>query len=563
MRLAGPKILSGKRNPPRMKGSSKPEEEVSLAEKELPATPSARRHIWESWVWEVASLVLSVSSFAAIAITVGLFNNKPPSSWKFDLTLNGVVSFLAVLNKAALVMPVASCISQLKWIWFASKARRLEDFEDFDEASRGPLGSLKLLWDFRFRRLASLGSVVIIVAVLIDPFFQNILTTKFVDVSAGTGSIARASSYILGPPDENNTLYPPPPPLAMKGAIQSGILGSTGLGATVSPACPTEPHLQFYNVSNEFGNRFGWSLQTPNNTVNYSASIENSNSVILTTAGPADFSPCIPLLTGGPPCPLTIAFRNATQQLIVDFFIMKNRDKTTTSSVAMPPPLVNECALYYCGRSYVANMTNGQFSETVLDEWHNVSTTADGNKRLVGPKDQDSFTLDTVASSKFRTTESLSWYLSVQLYGAPTGTLHTTVGDNTPQAFITDAVGAVVQAMNETTNRNISTLMADVAQSMTTYVRTQNASDLPAFGTAYKTEAQTAVRWYWLYLSGIPMILGIAFVILTLWTSHRQGVRVWKSSVRALLSNGADDNDRFLLVKEYGQWRLKRIQPSN
>lgn len=151
MHLLGLNVFGRKRKPSGMNDSGKSEDNVGLAQKELPALPSARRHVWESWIWEVGSLMLSLSSFAAIAIIVGLANNKPPPSWKFDLTLNGVISFLAVLNKAALVMPVASCISQLKWIWFASKARRLEDFEDFDEASRGPLGSAKLLWHLRFR----------------------------------------------------------------------------------------------------------------------------------------------------------------------------------------------------------------------------------------------------------------------------------------------------------------------------------------------------------------------------------------------------------------------------
>ena len=56
---------------------------------------------------------------------------------------------------AALVMPIAPCSSQLKWIRLASRARRLEDFEDFyelGEATRGPLGSAELLYNLRFGR---------------------------------------------------------------------------------------------------------------------------------------------------------------------------------------------------------------------------------------------------------------------------------------------------------------------------------------------------------------------------------------------------------------------------
>jgi len=46
--------------------------------------------------------------------------------------------------------PVAECISQLKWNWF-EKERPLADFETFDKASRGVLGSIYLLGLLKWR----------------------------------------------------------------------------------------------------------------------------------------------------------------------------------------------------------------------------------------------------------------------------------------------------------------------------------------------------------------------------------------------------------------------------
>jgi len=43
------------------------------------------------------------------------------------------------------MIPIGAAIGQLKWIWFAQKERPLADFQTFDEASRGPIGSLKLI----------------------------------------------------------------------------------------------------------------------------------------------------------------------------------------------------------------------------------------------------------------------------------------------------------------------------------------------------------------------------------------------------------------------------------
>lgn len=47
-------------------------------------------------------------------------------------------------------VPTQACISQLKWTWF-KQSRRAIDLERYDQASRGPYGSLKIL--FRLSRL--------------------------------------------------------------------------------------------------------------------------------------------------------------------------------------------------------------------------------------------------------------------------------------------------------------------------------------------------------------------------------------------------------------------------
>lgn len=60
------------------------------------------------------------------------------------ITLNAFVAVFSAVAKAALILPVSEAIGQLKWIWFRD-GRRLYDFHAFDNASRGPLGSVLLL----------------------------------------------------------------------------------------------------------------------------------------------------------------------------------------------------------------------------------------------------------------------------------------------------------------------------------------------------------------------------------------------------------------------------------
>jgi hypothetical protein len=67
------------------------------------------------------------------------------SSWHSVISLNALISTLATISKASLMLAVAACISQLKWLYFESAPHRIQDIQIFDNASRGPLGALNLL----------------------------------------------------------------------------------------------------------------------------------------------------------------------------------------------------------------------------------------------------------------------------------------------------------------------------------------------------------------------------------------------------------------------------------
>lgn len=72
------------------------------------------------------------------------FDNQGLPQWPLGLTLNTVVALLSTLARAAFLIPVAESISQLKWLWYR-KERSLNDFQDFDKASRGAWGAIQLV----------------------------------------------------------------------------------------------------------------------------------------------------------------------------------------------------------------------------------------------------------------------------------------------------------------------------------------------------------------------------------------------------------------------------------
>ena len=66
------------------------------------------------------------------------------------LTLNTVLAFLTSLAKVAFLVPIVEGLGQLKWMWFLSRTPKpLHDMQLFDEATRGGLGGLKLLFSLK------------------------------------------------------------------------------------------------------------------------------------------------------------------------------------------------------------------------------------------------------------------------------------------------------------------------------------------------------------------------------------------------------------------------------
>lgn len=127
--------------------------EAALApEKWQPSTKSQRKNGGHWWPWELLCELLAIGSLGAMVFTLWYYQDRPQSDWQQSyFTLNGLVAFLATLAKTGLIIPVSAAIGQRKWLRFLpdrkgnARARRLGDFEVFDEASRGSLGSAKLM----------------------------------------------------------------------------------------------------------------------------------------------------------------------------------------------------------------------------------------------------------------------------------------------------------------------------------------------------------------------------------------------------------------------------------
>lgn len=118
--------------------------DAAEAESHIPKQSLYTRIFDESWGFEILLWIVALLSLVVILITLGIFHNQPLQNWHSGLTANTLLNVLSQIAQTAVFVPVASSISQLKWIWY-DKSRAIGEMEDFDNASRGPIDSLRLI----------------------------------------------------------------------------------------------------------------------------------------------------------------------------------------------------------------------------------------------------------------------------------------------------------------------------------------------------------------------------------------------------------------------------------
>ena len=168
------------------------EEEGSLTE----CLKSKQSDHW-AWWWELTSVIGSALCTASIVAILASMHGKPLSNWTFLLSLPATIALFSTAAKLLAGVAAAAGISQSKWLHFRSNPRPLRDFDLFENASRGPMGSLRLL-GFGPWGLVSIGAFATVLAVGFDVFAQQLvqLDIKDVMVDDGTAVLGLAHEYI-------------------------------------------------------------------------------------------------------------------------------------------------------------------------------------------------------------------------------------------------------------------------------------------------------------------------------------------------------------------------------
>ncbi|CAO2649241.1 Nn.00g066260.m01.CDS01 [Neocucurbitaria sp. VM-36] len=197
-----------------------------------------------TWWFEIFSYCVAIAVLAAVVAILAVYDGRPNPLWSGGITLNTIISFASMLFRISLLVPVASCVSQLGWVWLAQQQRPLYDVVRFDRASRSPYGSLEFLFSHRIGSFAFVGALVSVLSLVIGPFFQQSVafySASVVDAtSVSYASFASDYNASVGFVSDLHFDMSLRTPLNMKAAIYNGLYSSSIVSQPNAPfSCPS------------------------------------------------------------------------------------------------------------------------------------------------------------------------------------------------------------------------------------------------------------------------------------------------------------------------------------
>lgn len=117
---------------------SQQQEHLGVHNRSHESSTRSNNCVWRLWLWEILSIAVAAHSLAAIVITLVLRRDRPLPKLPSAITINALIAVFTAIFKACLMMSIAECIGQLKWLWY-QKFRPLRHMEQWDLASRGGL----------------------------------------------------------------------------------------------------------------------------------------------------------------------------------------------------------------------------------------------------------------------------------------------------------------------------------------------------------------------------------------------------------------------------------------
>ncbi|RSL59038.1 hypothetical protein CEP54_007524 [Fusarium duplospermum] len=573
------------------------------------------------WLFEIGAIALASAAVAAMVILLINFDGEPV----FDgpmITLNAVISTLSTTSRVCLLAMLASTISQWNWLLFSREPRRLVDFEYFSAASRGPLGSLKVLLDFRILGgpVVRVGALVTILTIALDPFAQQLVQQEKKDDETREyqASIATAKYYsrgvVITPPwsgiktnegnytVEDGRLVPSSDDVLATVEPDSGMDISIKLSYTdVGPGLKHQVAYKCSTADCKYDSFESLAVcsrcdditaslkkrvvrrktlqiaelikdQESPNGINECTEYHLPNGLYLSNLDDdpdiyTAYQPLFMVMFGTGDRNKTMAMTKVNTLIWAQSFISVDKGSVHNGGLfGWPEPKVaaQECALYYCIKEYEAAVKNGTLKEN--------STTLGDHKRIkdswqLRPKfnlsqedfpeyANESLAWDPAVAAFERTNlmlgdTSRNWSIASNSVYSISALMKQTFtkcvetrddckeGDNSdpPHGFV--ARDKSTPAIAESLQFNPGELFKKMASGMSVALRNGADGGQDVTGITLIPVPVYRVAWPWIILHLLATIGSLAFLIATIWSTHKAKLPAWKSSELAVFSQVA------------------------
>ncbi|USP81787.1 hypothetical protein yc1106_09061 [Curvularia clavata] len=598
------------------------------SEKVEPATNIAQRieeKLWnynssgnviERWILEIVSWLISAICMAAIIAVLAVLKDKPAAKWPFDkmgLTLNAFVSVLSRIAGAALLLPVAEALGQLKWSWFVrGDSKKMWDFEMFDNASRGPWGAFLLLIHTRGKTIAALGALVTIFALALDPFFQQVVSfPERWTLQEANSSIPRTVRYQpvydieyvngIDMAETDADIWAIADQFFLHNGTQPVPYGN-GTRADIPISCPstncTWPSYETLGMCSQcvetpnllnftcMETQVDWTSTLtanvstfPNTTVcGYFLNSTSDAPVLMSgyiveengnKTGEALMMRTLPLVTNPERYALwgdgSINFKHIRNP-IIDFVIAASANSADVYAEKMP--VVHECVVSWCVKTLESSYHLGTYEEKITNVFLNEtpgsfpwSSTQSEDENILIVDYFDNVTISAPPvnpdSAKYgwgvnNDTMFNTVYVFDRIFPA-----FTTLTNYSETPVLRWRTGSFTQARTKYLDynpwlppNNISRHMERMTEALTNVVRSSTSKEM-VFGQAFDNEVYVEVKWGWLSLPLCLLLVSCLFLVSTVIKSaaEKGQVSIRKNSAIATLLYGLPDHYQKRLAK--------------
>lgn len=553
-------------------GSSAPLRELETDFSSATRRTDLQQWAIDNWVWEFGSWIASVLLLGGIALTLSIHNNQPLPKWPVGITINALISLLSTFSTSALMLVLTSVIGQGNWISFSRNEHRLSDFQPYDEASRGPWGSLKFLFTIKWyvlhvdidtgaklmelRNVTSFGAIMVISSLATGPFVQQLAVVQSAPVAMDAASLYARIDYPN--PDFNRRIMDSPLvyydiPDIVTASFYRGLYFSGNLSDPVyrnsfqqRPSCSTGnctfDEFDTLAICSACANITGRLTKSTNSNGTFWALpngfiIKENEDTVASTGG--SYDPLV--LQAGLPIVNITAIQPCTEE---------NKGCI---------PSAQECMLHWCVNRYGANVSQGIYHEQVLD------TVKYGYKNKAAHSWNDTYVFRNNFSSQAIAAQQGGNYtnLTVGTWGAATFT-HLIAAKLSLKVFDYEGYDATLTKLSNFPGTPLD--MAPFFEAMALSLTSAVLSDKSAAAGLQTVTAQATsevpfirVRWAWIIL---PVGLELAvFVLLcsTVVITKRKGLPIWKNSILAAVIFGARVHELTGAAKLYQYMDIQRV----